>query len=212
MMPQARRQTSLALAVLVLWSCAKPVPHVDASPNPENSAGKEDPADPPRDCVEVVRQILGPQAEIVKYGNLDNPSVPEAVAVIRLRRTLDGAAETPISQAVILRRSTAAWKPALRIGKQITNEAGYIGIDYVDDSYDFHGYRFVLHDRRPDGGRGLTVELSYLNSGGEIDGIPIVISWNEKVGRYQEYTSNQDPPGFRSELKSPPHIKSRRTP
>jgi len=34
------------------------------------------------------------------------------------------------------------------------------------------------------------------------------VSWNDKVGRYQEFAANEDPPGFKAELKTPRHIHS----
>ena len=44
--------------------------------------------------------------------------------------------------------------------------------------------------------------------GGVPEGAPIEIAWNSKVGRYQEYAANEDPVGFKPELKNPPHIRT----
>jgi hypothetical protein len=211
MIPRRYGQVALLLGVIVSWSCSKPVPQADASSKAEVVEEKRDSGSPPSDCTEAARQVLGPQSEILKYGDLNSPGVPEAIAVVKLGRSASAVAGTAVSQAVILRWEASTWKPVLKVGRQVTNDAGYIGIDYIDDSYDFHGYRLIVENRRPDGKPGVAIELSYLNGSGETEGIPMAVSWNEKTGRYQEYTSNEDPPGFRPEIRNPPH-KSGRTP
>jgi hypothetical protein len=46
-----------------------------------------------------------------------------------------------------------------------------------------------------------------LTSNLDHDGIPIEIGWNATVGRYQEFSVDQEPEGFKPELKNPPHRK-----
>ena len=42
---------------------------------------------------------------------------------------------------------------------------------------------------------------------GKSDGIPIEISWNSVVSRFQEFSMNEAPEGFRKEIKDPPRLK-----
>jgi hypothetical protein len=56
---------------------------------------------------------------------------------------------------------------------------------------------------------GYTVSLLYLDPKGQREGVGIDIIWNRAVGRFQEYTENQEPEGFQPEKKDLPHIRSR---
>ena len=107
-----------------------------------------------------------------------------------------------ISDLAILRLVGKTWKPVLRASKSITNDDGYIGIDY-DDSFRFHGYEVAFADKRGDGKPAFAMTLTYLTSKLDRDGIPVEIGWNPTVGRYPEFSANQE--GFKPELKNPPH-------
>jgi hypothetical protein len=197
---------ALALTILAACCCSGPATRAeDAAPGAVHEAHGEDPH-PPQGCLDAARRLLGLQAEIIRYGRLNGPEAPEAVVKLgNLATTKEGI---PISRLVVLRFEAPIWKPVLDVSKQITNAAGYIGIDYIDDSYVFHGYRLVLKNQRPDGKPGITMDLSYLNGGGGVEGIPVEVAWNDKVGRYQEFAANEDPAGFKPELKSPRHIRT----
>ena len=58
---------------------------------------------------------------------------------------------------------------------------------------------------RSDGQDAFTILFSYPGRGGRPEGIPIEVSWNAKVGPYQEFSENEDPGGFKPELKKTPH-------
>lgn len=92
---------------------------------------------------------------------------------------------------------------------QITNEAGYIGIDYIDDRKPAYGYLLNISDVRADGKKAFDLSFRYLLKDGKTDteSLGIEVSWNSAVERYQEFSMNQDPEGFQSEVRNPPHLR-----
>lgn len=146
---------------------------------------------------------MGSGAEVVKYGRLADAKHLDGVAVVRIRPVKNN--RLLVSDLAILRWDGTGWKPVLRGSKSITNDAGYIGIDYIDDSFRFYGYEASFADRRSDGKQGFVLVLSYLTRTLDLDGIPIEIGWNPVTGRFQEFSANEEPEGFKLELKNPPH-------
>jgi hypothetical protein len=113
-----------------------------------------------------------------------------------------------VSQLAILRHEPSGWRVVLTASKEVQNEAGYVGIDYIDDSSPNFGYRVLFPDQRDDGKKVFSISLSYMRKDGNTDGIPLEISWDSAVGRYREFGVNSDPPGFKPEIKNPPHLKT----
>lgn len=162
------------------------------------------------ECIKAATATLGPTAEVVKYGRFADAKNLDAVAVIRVRPIRRNRNRLLVSDLVILRSVGRAWKPVLRASKTVTNDAGYIGIDYIDDAFRFYGYEVEFADKRADGKQGFALILTYLTSRLDRDGIPIEIGWNAGVGRYQEFSVNEEPDGFKLELKNPPHRRVHR--
>lgn len=155
------------------------------------------------------KKALGQRAEIVKQGAFNTPSVPEAVAVVRADQIpANNGQGLAVSQLAILRRESSGWKVVLTVSKEVQNDAGFVGIDYIDDSSPYYGYRVLFPDQRDDGKRVFTMSLSYMAKDGSTIGIPLEISWDSSVGRYREFGINSDPPGFKPEIKNPPQLKT----
>jgi len=105
----------------------------------------------------------------------------------------------------VLRQGRYDWDKALTVSHQISNSAGYIGIDYIDDSAGFWGYSVQFHDHRADGKAAFVLSLRYMSGEKDKDEFPVDVAWNETVGRYEEFSMNNEPLGFKPELKNPPH-------
>lgn len=145
---------------------------------------------------------------MLRCGALNSPETQEAIAVLpgKYPPAKDGG--LAILRMVILRRMPSGWQTALTVSKDIQNDAGYIGIDYIDDYSPFYGYWLVLSDKDSYGKTALDVYLTYIDAAdGTTESIGTDIAWNPVVGRYQEFVMNQDPEGFRPEIKNPPHWK-----
>lgn len=164
-------------------------------------------------CLEAAKTTLGPDAEVLKCGHLTGTDALETVAVIRLKQFEETEDGVPISKFVFLRQEKSRWTVELSVDRKnwIKNSAGYIGIDFIDDSADFIGYRASFSDRRSDGFPGFTIYLYFLAPSGHNEGIATEVAWNPLVKRFQEFAYSQDPVGFRPEVKNPPHIRSRKT-
>jgi len=180
-----------------------------------HSSMKDNPVENPEkvstECHDAVKAVLGPTAEIVKYvppiGRATDAA--EAVAIVRLKDLPANANGLPVSQMAIFRFDGPRWRPVLRTSKDgIVNDAGYVGVDYIDYSYHIFGYRVSLSDRRGDGKPGVDLFLSYLVPSGESEGVPTHVAWNAVVGRYQEVVNNEGPFEFTPELRQPPHRRT----
>lgn len=186
---------------LVLCGCARgtasTVTQQQASSSESNS----------KSCLGAAKKALGPSAEVLKCGRLAGAEALEAVAAVRLRGVKDDANGVPISKLVILRRTAAHWIAELTMGQQIRNPVGYIGIDFIDDSETSGRYRVSFSDSRSDGSRGFTLYYYYMNPQDGVEGAGVEVSWNPRVQRFQAYSANEDPSGFKPEIKNPPHRK-----
>jgi hypothetical protein len=196
----------LAIARLcIVFGCST----VGVAQNANNSSVVSPITQQGQECITAAKKILGEHAEVLKCGVLNDANVLESVAILRAVNTSDRRSGVDISQLVVLRREASGWKVALSVSKQIKNQAGFIGIDYIDDSAPFYGYRVVLADQRDDGKKAFVLNFSYLLKGGKKDteALPTQIAWDKSVGRYREFGINSDPEGFKPEIKNPPHLK-----
>ncbi len=160
---------------------------------------------PPPECLQAAKQVLGQGAEVVKYGEISHAGTEEAIAVVRLPQAPGHGGGMLVSGLVALQRQNSGWRPVLHAARQIQNDAGYIGIDFIDDSSPFYGYRVVFANKRTDGKDAFTIQIGYVNRSGSPEGVPLEVSWNPKAGRYQEFSDSEDPGGFKPEVKNPPH-------
>ena len=189
------RFLAVILSMAFLLSCSR----FPANENSESAI--------PKDCLDAVTKALGPNAQVAKYGHLIGQKSIEVVAYIKLKEFKKYSKGIAISKLVVLQKTNSHWDTVLNVSKQLTNPLGYIGIDFIDDSQEYPGWLLSLYDHRPDGVPGLCISFGYLRSNGEIEGIPIEISWNKAMARFQEFVINEAPEGFRSEINNPPHRK-----
>jgi hypothetical protein len=194
---------SLALA---LFGCARKAPSnasqmstsaVQASAVSTQNHFANEPV--PQSCVDAAKKVLGNKAEVVRFGHLSGTDALEAVAIVNSNRFVANNDGMAVSRLAILRLEDGGWKSILDAYKNVTNAEGYVGIDYVDDST-INGYRVSFSD---EGKSSFTVDIGYLASNGESEGLPMEISWNPAIGRYQEVERGEDV--FKPEIKNPPH-------
>ena len=135
--------------VLLIGSCSKPkVPSADAaSATPQGSNLAVGAAD--RDsCLSASQQFLGSRAVMLRCGHLSDAANLDAVAALRVPGLKeDNERGVPISKLLILRRGQLGWQRALAVDKEITNSAGYVGIDFIDDSHLFPYFRVSFSDQ-----------------------------------------------------------------
>ena len=161
-----------------------------------------------RDCLITARKALGTQAKVLRCGELNTPGVSEVVAVIPAKYPHAQDTYLTIWKMVILRHENSGWKTVLTASREIKNEAGYVGLDYIDDYFHYMGYQLSLSDELPDHTKALVVDLVDIERpDGGSDQTSVEVAWNPAVGRYQEWAYFQDPQGFRPEIKDPPHWK-----
>lgn len=198
----------LALAVSLLWvqagNASSPRTALPGGPPPDAAA---------QSCLEAARHALGADAEVLKCGHFTGTDALETVAAVCLKRFKETKTGVPVSKLVVLRREQAQWVVELTADRNwIRNSAGYIGIDFIDDSANLVGYRFLSSDEGPHEAPGFRFFLSFLNPHGDDEGIPIEISWNPAVGRLQELDYGHEPQAFKPEIKNPPHKFGRKSP
>lgn len=162
-------------------------------------------------CVQAAHSFLGPNAEVLTCGHISNSDHIEAVLAIRVPNLKDDKRGTPISRLLIVRQNRSEWETELKVDAngEITNGAGYVGADYIDDSHPFPCYRALVSTLW--GARDnsqFTLVLFPMSRQGWIDPeeLGIGIGWNPVVGRFQEIEPNGEI--FVPEIKSPKHIRT----
>jgi hypothetical protein len=157
-------------------------------------------------CDEEARRVLGSGAQVLKVGDFLNLGSIECLAVVPYSTSHD-AAELAVRRGFVVQKEGAVWRSLLRFKENIRNPRGFIGIDFIDSDYSF-GFAMKSADERSDGTPGFTIFLTYLNHKLRPEGLPVEVSWNRKVSRFQEYAPNElDPPDFKQEIAHPPFRK-----
>lgn len=161
-------------------------------------------------CLDAARVSLGPRAEVLKCGAIHDSDL-EVAAITRVQGLRDDNDGIPIARLVILKRESGSWVTELNINEEITNPAGYVGIDYIDDSQEEPYYRLKTSaDGAKWGTRQssqFTLVLRYMSRAGKVDSEEegIGIGWNPTASRFQEIAPSGDI--FLSETKNPKHIR-----
>jgi hypothetical protein len=115
-----------------------------------------------------------------------------------------GADEVRVRRGFVVQKEGAIWRDLLLFEDNVRNPKGFVGIDFIDPDFSF-GFAVKVANERSDGTPGFTIYLAYLNRKLEPEGLPIQVSWNQKVNRFQEYAPNElDPPDFKPEIAHPP--------
>jgi hypothetical protein len=136
--------------------------------------------------------------------------------VIRLKQfpgTADGG--IAVSKLVLLREDKPRWDVELTATKLVVrNQIGYVGMDFIDDSpqskrdlagfYVWYSNYIDMEEKKP----GFSIRFQSLrwDMNEEEEGTSWEIAWNPSVGRFQEFTENEDPSGFRPEKKNLPRL------
>jgi hypothetical protein len=108
----------------------------------------------------------------------------------------------------ILRKEPSGWRTSLMAAREVQNEAGYIGLDYVDDDFHYFGYWLTISDEHLGNAKEMLIDLLDIeNADGSSEAASTEFAWNPVVGRYQEWAYYQNPEGFKAEIKNPPHFK-----
>jgi hypothetical protein len=199
-------------AVSLCVSCSKSKP---ASPPTTLQASIQNlPIDANRkgECLQAARKLLGPDGQVLKCGHLVDPTVLEAVVVSRVPGLKDNKDGIPVSKLLILREIGTQWKSELEVDREITNSAGYVGINFIDDSHPYPYYRAKFTDEGAQWGARsasqFTLVLLSMTRGGKIDPeeLGIGIGWNLAAGRIQEI--EPDGEHFAPEVTTPKHIRN----
>jgi hypothetical protein len=200
-MRQKRWQLNLfaSLGLLIVCGCHQNSSVQRTSATPLNTVAIDE------SCRDGTKRALGSSGEVLSCGFLTRKDVLEVVAGVRAAQP---GGMRAFRKLVVLRRDQSHWVSELEVDNQTTNPEGYLGISFIDDSIKDSRYLVIIDKKRSDDTDGFTISLQEVTAVGEYEGVATEISWNPKVGRYQEYAANEDPIGFRPELKNPPHRQS----
>jgi hypothetical protein len=144
----------------------------------------------------------------VRCGELNTPGIQEVIAVLPYKLPPSKGDSIPIRKLVILRKEPSGWRTSLTAAREVKNEAGYIGLDYIDDDFHYFGFWLTISDAHLNGAKEMLIDLLDIeNADGSSEASSTEFAWNPAVGRYQEWAYDQDPERFRTEIKNPPHWK-----
>ena len=153
-------------------------------------------------CIATAKRAFGPAVKVLRVGDLSGDGGVECLTVVPYPH--QHGRDILVKRGAIFREESGRWRNVLSIDSTVRNERGYIGIDFIDGSYT-RGFAIRLSDERTDGSKVFTLLLTYLDPRMQPEGLPIEVSWNAKVHRFQEYAPNElDPPGFKPEVAHPP--------
>lgn len=213
-MRKSKTQATWRVALLISLSCAfVAAVHGQAAPPAQHG--------PDQSCLEAAHKALGPDAEVLKCGHLTNSGALEAVAATRLKQFRTTADGVPVSKLLVLQQQESRWVAQLTADKHwVRNGIGYLADAAVDPSelarflatYSAHfvGYRVSFSDHSSDGAPDFTVWVYILSSTGKNEGTAYEVNWNPVVARFQDFDYGRNPEGFRSEIKYPSHIRTRK--
>ena len=187
---------------LVLGATALIWPVYTAAQTPPSGVANGQEAAQQRECLKVARQVLGPSAKVLKCGELNQPGVLESIAEIPVMPKSHSAQGAFTKNLVILRRNAREWRIALRASRLIRNDAGYVGLEYIDDCSPFWANQVEFGSSRPDGQKGLVIGIQGRAFEEDTDPWPTEIAWDNSAGRYREITGDG---AFQPEVKNPPH-------
>jgi hypothetical protein len=196
---------ALCSAGLVLSGCTG---HAESAGSQEQNPGEQlSVSDTEKaSCLDAAREGLGPSAQVLRCGHLTGRKALDVIAAIRLKGLRDDADGVPVSTLVILHQTHAQWSRELVMDKDVKNPEGYLG-KFIYDSDISGRYRVSFSNNRSDGSQGFSIYYYYLNPQKQVEGSGAEISWNPAVQRFQAYEANDEPVGFKSEIKSPKRIK-----
>ncbi len=156
-----------------------------------------------RQCLITAGGIAGGEVELLDFGHFAANSPLDCVVAGLLPGAEQSGDGVLAARVLILRRQGQDWRIALDAAKWVTNPEGYLGMETLDDSYDFKGLRAVVDQKAPNGQPGITLWLKYLDENGEDEGDAKAFSLNPATGRYQEFDDRQ---GFKPEIRNPAHL------
>jgi hypothetical protein len=201
------------LCILVIAGCKKPTEQI-ASGDPVHAASVASESIPnlpaptqiqQQDCSSAAKNALGSQAKVLRCGTFNSPDVQEVIAVLPANFPTKDGSGIAIRKMMILRKEPMGWRVAVTAAREIQNEAGYVGIDYIDDYFHYYGYWLTFSDAHSNDVGLMIIDLLDIEKGdGSSEAASTEIAWNPKVGRYQEW----HPDGFQPEVKNPPHWKA----
>ncbi len=138
--------------------------------------------DPPPEVRALVARSLGDGAEILRYGHLSTPDSLEVIGAIPATGIPHPSSAVEVSRLALLRQEGNKWVSALSVSNGIRNNDG--AITEPKEKSPVYQVTFFQH-RFDDGRQRWILQFTPINKTGDPSGLPIHVSWNEMLGRYQ---------------------------
>ena len=191
--------------LLALGSCSRK-PDTSEPERKQVQTVAANPADA-QECLKAAQKSLGRSAIVLKCGELAGIPGLRAIAAVPVKPFHADADSIPFTKLTVLHKAGERWIPELTADNLIRrNPAGYIGIEFIDDSSPPVTPRVSFSGTRSDDSLDFAIYLTESYPDGD-ESWPIEIAWNPAVQRFQEYSTDHEPLGFRPEVKNPPHKK-----
>jgi hypothetical protein len=147
---------------------------------------------------------------VLKCGHFAEGNALEVVAGVKLAQLNEMRDRVSVSKLGVLRLNGTMWQVEFIADEnRMRNNIGYVGLEFIDDSFPIYGYRVSISNHRSDGVTDFTIWLDYLSKDGITKGSPTEISWNSSLRRFQEFAYGQELEGFRTEVINPRRIRQR---
>ena len=134
-------------------------------------------------CLAEAKALLGVDAEVLAFGDLNLTGALECIVVTRIPKTTTGIMQAYASDFAILRQVKNQWTLDFKGAKHFPDLAG-----------DFFGFKIVLRGSKR---LSFSLTLYFLDYYFELyDGAPMMIAWNPEAGEYQNWDYTEWPPRF----------------
>lgn len=182
-----RKIAEVAVLGLVAMLCAS----CSSNPQPaaETSQATATPAAPPvpDDIQTAANNVLGSDAEVLKFGDLAKTDRTQALVVNRLKTTPEGAVPgTLVSRVSIIEKQDGKWKEIFRCDEHLKNNNGFLGGTPLAG---VPSWRLQVEQHED---KGLVLYFTPLQkpTGGYVQ--TLCVRWNPQVKRYQSLDRNYE--------------------
>jgi hypothetical protein len=166
--------------VLPSLLCALALTAACSAPQTSAARAARTPAVPP-EAAAAGRKLLGPDSEVLAFGDLAHDGHEQALVVNRMARSTNGSAgDILFWRAGVLEQRGARWTEVLHCDEYLKNSQGYLaGTPLLPVT----GWR--LHWDRAVTGAARDLYFTPLAGRGAVHPRTIQVRWNPRVARYQ---------------------------
>jgi hypothetical protein len=166
-------------SAMALAGCSSETPKPAGTEAEKKPAATATPAIPD-EYQDAAKAMLGSDATVLLFGDLAKTGKEQVLAANVVPNTPKSVvAGTVVTRAVIAEKTDGKWTEIFRADEHLKNTTGYLGLTPFAA---VTGWK-LQYEQSPE--KGLTVYFTPITAGSNQRTLPIAVSWNPQVKRYQ---------------------------